>query len=78
MTLKPGVKTTEFWVTTIASVAAVVAAAADWLPPRYAAYVAIASQGLYALSRGIAKAGATLGVVPAVTVPAQPPEPPAV
>lgn len=52
---KPGYKTTEFWVTTLATVGAVVAAAADWVPARYAAFVAAVAQGAYALSRGLAK-----------------------
>jgi len=69
--LKPGYKTSEFWVTTLATLGAIVAASADWLPPRYAALVAGAAQGLYALSRGLAKLGATLGPVP--TQPVSPP-----
>jgi hypothetical protein len=49
---KPGYLTTEFWIAILAGVGATVAAAADWLPPRYAATVSAAA---YALSRGLAK-----------------------
>lgn len=53
--MKPGYKTTEFWVTTIASLAALVAALAGELSPKYAALTAGIAQGLYAISRGLAK-----------------------
>lgn len=53
--MKPGYKTTEFWVTTIVSVAALVAALAGELSPKYAALAAAISQGLYAVARGLAK-----------------------
>ena len=66
--LKPGYKTTEFWVTTLASVAALIAALADKLPPRYAVFASMASQGAYALSRGIAKFGVLLHTAPPTTV----------
>ena len=57
MNAKPGWRTTEFWVTTLTSVAALVAALASQLSPRYAALAAAVSEGLYALSRGLAKFG---------------------
>jgi hypothetical protein len=52
---KPGYLTTEFWIAILAGVGATVAAAADWLPPRYAALAATVSAAAYALSRGLAK-----------------------
>ena len=56
--LKPGYKTTEFWVTTLASVGALVAALTSNLSPKYAAIGAAIAQGAYAISRGITKHGA--------------------
>lgn len=53
--MKPGYKTTEFWVWVLVSFGAVVAASASWLPPRYAAIAATVSGAAYALSRGLAK-----------------------
>lgn len=78
MLLKPGYKTTELLVTVLTSVGALVAAIADQLPPRYAAIAAAASTGAYAVSRGLAKLGATLGPVPTNPVPPPPPNPPQV
>jgi dihydrodipicolinate synthase/N-acetylneuraminate lyase len=65
MPFKPGYKTTEFFVTLLAGVGATVAAAANWLPPRYAAIAAAVSAGAYAVSRGLAK----MFPPPAVTPP---------
>jgi hypothetical protein len=56
--IKPGVRTTEFWLTIAIDVAAFAAALSNVLPDRYAALAASASTGLYTLSRGIAKGGA--------------------
>lgn len=56
--MKPGYKTTEFWVTTLTSLAALVAALTSNLNPRYAAIGAAVSSGLYAVSRGLTKNGA--------------------
>jgi len=53
--MKPGYKTTEFWVTVLTAVGALIAALADQLPPKYAALGAAISSGLYAISRGLAK-----------------------
>jgi hypothetical protein len=55
--MKPGTRTTEFWLTVVVNVAALLASVANDLPNRYAAIVAAASTGLYALSRGWAKSG---------------------
>lgn len=65
MPVKPGYRTTEFWVTTLTSLAALVAALSSHLAPRYAAIAAAVSSGLYALARGLAKR-------PAVVAPAAP------
>ena len=67
MTAKPGYRTTEFWVTTLTSVAALVAALTSNLNPRYAAIGAAVSEGLYAISRGITKHGVALAHRPAAT-----------
>lgn len=53
--MKPGWKSSEFWLTLAVNVAALVATLADALPPRYAAFAATVSTGLYALARGWAK-----------------------
>lgn len=55
--MKPGIHTSEFWLTLAASTAAVVADIADALPDKYAALAVGISTGLYALSRGWAKSG---------------------
>lgn len=53
--MKPGWKTTEFWVTVLASVGAVAAAAQGVLPDKYAALAVAFSSAAYAISRGLAK-----------------------
>ena len=53
--MKPGYKTTEFWVTELAALGAVLFAIADKLPPRIAAYVVLGGNAAYAISRGLAK-----------------------
>lgn len=80
MKAKPGYLTTEFWVTTLTSVAALVAALTSNLNPRYAAIGAAVAEGLYALSRGITKHGVALAhrpVVQASSGPATVVQPPA-
>lgn len=74
MTAKPGYRTTEFWVTTLTSVAALVAALTSNLNPRYAAIGGAVSEGLYALSRGITKHGVALAhrTVLTLNVPSAP------
>jgi hypothetical protein len=62
--LKPGWRTTEFVVTVLVSVGAVVAAFADALTPRYAAIASAVSVAAYAIARGLAKNGATRPPVP--------------
>ena len=52
---KPGVLTTEFWISTLTTVGAIAFAVQGSLPPRYAAYAALASTIAYSISRGLAK-----------------------
>ncbi len=56
--MKPGIRTTEFWLTVAADLGALVATIAGALPERYAAIAITISTGLYALARGWAKSGA--------------------
>jgi hypothetical protein len=53
--MKPGYKTTEFWVAVLVAVGSLIAALADQLPPKYAALASAVSGAAYALSRGLAK-----------------------
>lgn len=53
--MKPGYKTSEFWVTTLTIVGLVVSAAAAPLSPKYAAIGAAISGAAYTISRGLAK-----------------------
>ncbi len=70
--MKPGLKTTEFWLTIATNVAALAAALADALPPRYAALAGAVSTGLYSIARGWAKSGP---IPPAPDLPPAPPGP---
>jgi len=72
--LKPGYKTTEFWVTALTSAAALVAALSGHLSPRYAAIAAAVSTGLYAIGRGLAKVPTPI-VQPTTVAPPPPPTP---
>lgn len=53
--MKPGWKTTEFWVTALSIAGLVVASLAATLPPPYAAIGAGVAAAAYAISRGLAK-----------------------
>lgn len=53
--MKPGQRTTEFWVTLATVIGVVTAALADALSPRYAAIASAVSVSAYAISRGLAK-----------------------
>lgn len=55
--IKPGWKTTEFWISVLTSAGSILASAIGFLPPKYAAIVTAASAGLYSVSRGLAKTG---------------------
>jgi len=57
-TVKPGVRTTEFWLTVAVDVAAFAASLANVLPERWAAIAATVSTSIYSVSRGLAKNGA--------------------
>jgi hypothetical protein len=52
---KPGYKTTEFWLTIAANVAAILATVAEVLPPEWGAIAVVISNGIYSVSRGVAK-----------------------
>jgi len=83
--MKPGYKTTEFWVTVIfdAGLAVTSLTSTNILPPKYATLAVGLANGLYAISRGLAKYGPEVKVltrtVPAAPAPApvEPPTPPA-
>lgn len=53
--MKPGYRTTEFWVSVLTIVGVLVAALSDALPPRYAAIASSVAATAYAVSRGLAK-----------------------
>jgi len=53
--MKPGYKTTEFWIAVIVAAASFVASVADKLPPRYSALASAAVAVGYSLARGLAK-----------------------
>lgn len=65
---KPGYLTTEFYVSILTSVGAVIASIAGGLPDSMAAKVAMVSAAAYALSRAVAKVGpALIAILGAVT-----------
>jgi len=53
--MKPGYKTTEFWVAIIIAVSTFVASLADALGPKYAALSSSIVGAGYAVARGLAK-----------------------
>jgi hypothetical protein len=53
--MKPGWKSSEFWVTAFAVVGLAASSAAASLSPKYAAIGAAVSVSAYSLSRGLAK-----------------------
>lgn len=53
--MKPGYKTTEFYVSLLIIVGSTLFSIADKLPPRYAAWASTFAGGAYALARGLAK-----------------------
>ena len=52
---KSGLKTTEFWLTLAGNVAALISTLAGLLPPETAGWLVAVANGLYAISRGVAK-----------------------
>jgi type IV secretory pathway protease TraF len=69
---KPGYKTTEFLAVALVALGSLVAACANVLPARYAAWASSISVGLYALGRGLAKSSPVV-VAPATQTPPAPP-----
>jgi len=67
--MKPGYKTTELWLAVLTNVGLVAAAAAEWLPPRYAAIGSAVATAAYALARGLAKQTQPVPVVPVQPAP---------
>lgn len=61
MESKPGIQTTEFWVTVFTSLTALVdlLGLADYVPDSVSGIVLAAVAGAYSVSRGVAKAGVT-------------------
>ena len=57
METKPAIRTTEFWLTILGNLAAIVLQVAGVLPAEYAIPAQIAGNAVYALSRGLAKQG---------------------
>ena len=55
MQIKPGYKTTEFWLAVIVVLGTTLDSLAGSLPNKYAALVAAVAAGLYSVGRGIAK-----------------------
>lgn len=53
--MRPGWKTSEFWVTALSILGLVISSMASVLSPRYAALGAALSAAAYAVSRGLAK-----------------------
>jgi hypothetical protein len=53
--VRKGLKSTEFWATTLASVAALLAAVGGIVDGQVAAIIVAVSEAAYAVSRGLAK-----------------------
>lgn len=70
--IKSGWKTTEFWVTVSfdAALAITNLTSINILPPKYAVLAAGVANGLYAISRGIAKYGPTVKTLVSTSAPA--------
>jgi hypothetical protein len=56
--MKPGFRTSEFWITALSITGLVISSAATVLSPRYAAIGASVAAAAYAVSRGLAKLNA--------------------
>jgi hypothetical protein len=55
--MKPGYKTTEFWVAVATIIGSVVSTLSGNLPDKYAALASAIASSAYALSRGLTKNG---------------------
>lgn len=55
--MKSGWRTSEFWVVILFTLGMVLSAIAGWLPAEWATIAAAIADGLYAVSRGLAKQG---------------------
>lgn len=55
---KPGLATSEFWLTVLGMVATILGVVAGFLPPEWAAVALAIQKGTYDLSRGWTKSGA--------------------
>lgn len=53
--MKPGYKTTEFWISLLIIVGSSAFAVADKLPARYASWASSVAGAAYMLARGLAK-----------------------
>ena len=60
MPVKPGVHTSEFWLSVLVVLGVGIDALAGSLPDRYAGIAVAVASGLYALSRGLAKRSTVL------------------
>lgn len=58
---KPGVRTTEFYVSIIAAIAAILAQVSGLVPEPWGAICAAVSVAAYTISRGLAKSGTLTG-----------------
>lgn len=70
--LKPGLQSTELWLTVATNIGALFASLAGALPPKWAAIATAVATSSYALARGLAKTGSS--APPVAVVPAAPPQ----
>jgi hypothetical protein len=70
--MRPGIKTSELWLTVATNVGLLASALAQALPPRWAAIGSAVATACYALSRGLTKGGASAPAASAVAI--APPE----
>lgn len=57
---KPGIRTTEFWITVATDVALLATAIQGSLSPKWAAIASAVSVAAYSIARGLAKQGGTV------------------
>jgi len=57
METKPFWRTSEFWIVVVTNLATITTAIAELLPSKYLAPTLAVTNGLYAVGRGLAKAG---------------------